>query len=139
MLRERVQEWMAEKWAEGHAEGQVELMRRMAARKFGGETAERLVERLKPVHDPSGWPRSTSGSSSAQAVKNCSIAWNGRTFSCRTDRNPSGNRPDRYADSAASLTSRTFEPFAWRPTTASRSDWMRTARRTWTSRAITDD
>ena len=52
MLRERVQEWMAEKWAEGHAEGQVELMRRMAARKFGGETAERLVERLKPVHDP---------------------------------------------------------------------------------------
>ena len=51
MLRERVQEWMAEKWAEGHAEGQLELMRRQAARKFGGETAERLAERLEPVQD----------------------------------------------------------------------------------------
>ena len=51
MLRERVQEWMAEKWAEGHAEGQLELMRRQAARKFGGETAERLAERLEPVQN----------------------------------------------------------------------------------------
>ena len=55
MLRERVQEWMAAKWAEGHAEGQtqgqLELMRRMAARKFGDETAERLAERLEPVQD----------------------------------------------------------------------------------------
>ena len=59
MLRERVQEWMAAKWAEGHAEGQAEgqaqgqmdLMRRMAARKFGDETAQRLAERLEPVQD----------------------------------------------------------------------------------------
>ena len=59
MLRERVQEWMAEKWAEGHAEGQAEgqvqgrmdLMRRMAARKFGDETAKRLAERLEPAPD----------------------------------------------------------------------------------------
>ena len=51
MLRERVQEWMAEKWAQGHAEGQLELMRRQAARKFGGETAQRLAERLEPVQD----------------------------------------------------------------------------------------
>ena len=51
MLRERVQEWMAEKWAQGHAEGQLELMRRMAARKFGDETAKRLAERLEPAPD----------------------------------------------------------------------------------------
>ena len=51
MLRERMQEWMAAKWAEGRVDGQLELMRRMAARKFGGETAERLAERLEPVHD----------------------------------------------------------------------------------------
>ena len=59
MLRERVQEWMAAKWAEGHAEGQAEgqtqgqmdLMRRQAARKFGDEIAERLAERLEPVQD----------------------------------------------------------------------------------------
>ena len=51
MLRERVQEWMAEKWAQGHAEGQLELMRRQAARKFGGETAQRLAERLEPAPD----------------------------------------------------------------------------------------
>ena len=51
MLREGMQEWMAAKWAEGRADGQLELIRRMAARKFGGETAERLAERLEPVHD----------------------------------------------------------------------------------------
>ena len=59
MFRERVQEWMAAKWAEGHAEGQAEgqtqgqmdLMRRQAARKFGDEIAERLAERLEPVQD----------------------------------------------------------------------------------------
>ena len=47
MLSERMQEWMAK----ARADGQLELMRRMAARKFGGETAERLAERLEPVHD----------------------------------------------------------------------------------------
>ena len=47
MLRDRVKEWMAKE----RADGQLELMRRMAARKFGGETAERLAERLEPVHD----------------------------------------------------------------------------------------
>ena len=60
MLRERVKEWnrqlledgRAEGREEGRAEGQLELMRRMAARKFGGETAERLAERLEAVHDP---------------------------------------------------------------------------------------
>ena len=58
MLRERVQEWnrqlLEEGRIEGRAEGrtrQVELMRRMAVRKFGGETAERLAEKLEPVHD----------------------------------------------------------------------------------------
>ena len=55
MLRERVQEWnrqlLEDGRAEGRAEGQLELMRRMAARKFGGETAQRLAERLETVHD----------------------------------------------------------------------------------------
>ena len=52
MLRERVKEWNRQLLEEGRAEGQLELMRRMAARKFGGETAERLAERLEAVHDP---------------------------------------------------------------------------------------
>ena len=62
MLRERVKEWnmqlleegRAEGRAEGQAEGrarQAELMRRMAARKFGYDTAERLAERLERVRD----------------------------------------------------------------------------------------
>ena len=58
MLRERVKEWMEEERAEGRVEGraegrarQVELMRRMAARKFGSATAQRFVERLERVHD----------------------------------------------------------------------------------------
>jgi len=52
MLRERVKEWNRQLLEEGRAEGQLELMRRMAARKFGGETAERVAERLEAVHDP---------------------------------------------------------------------------------------
>ena len=59
MLRERVKEWMEEERSAGRAEGraesrarQVELMRRMAARKFGSATADRLVERLNRMHDP---------------------------------------------------------------------------------------
>ena len=58
MLRERVKEWMEEERSEGRAEGradgrarQVELMRRMAARKFGYDTAAHLAERLEHVHD----------------------------------------------------------------------------------------
>ena len=38
--------------AEGRAEGQVAVMRRMAARKFGAETAERLAGRLAELADP---------------------------------------------------------------------------------------
>ena len=51
MLRERVKVWNMQLREEGRAEGQVELMRRMAARKFGDETAARLAERLEPVRD----------------------------------------------------------------------------------------
>ena len=51
MLRERVKEWNRQLLEDGRAEGQLELMRRMAARKFSGETAERLAERLETVHD----------------------------------------------------------------------------------------
>ena len=52
MLRERVKEWNRQLLEEGRAEGQLEVMRRMAARRFGGQTAERLAERLAAVHDP---------------------------------------------------------------------------------------
>ena len=48
MLRESVNEWTT-KWM---AEGQTEVMRRMAARKFGSETADRLAERLAKIADP---------------------------------------------------------------------------------------
>ena len=51
MLRERVKEWNRQLLEDGRAEGQLELMRRMAARKFGDETAERLAKRLEAVHD----------------------------------------------------------------------------------------
>ena len=37
---------------EGRAEGQIAVMRRLAARKFGPETADRLAERLTKVEDP---------------------------------------------------------------------------------------
>ena len=40
--------------ARGHREGQVRMMHRMAARKFGAETAARLVERLEGLGD---WER----------------------------------------------------------------------------------
>ena len=42
MLRERVKEWNRRLLEDGRAEGQLELMRRMADRKFGGKTVERL-------------------------------------------------------------------------------------------------
>ena len=38
--------------AEGRTEGQIAVMRRLAARKFGPETADRLAERLTKVEDP---------------------------------------------------------------------------------------
>ena len=52
MLRERWQEWRAQDRAEGRNEGQIAVMRRQAARKFGAETAERLAERLAEIADP---------------------------------------------------------------------------------------
>ncbi len=72
IMRQRVDEWtdrQLEKWAaerkekwraegraegrtEGRTEGQVAFMRRMAARKFGPETAERLADRLAEIADP---------------------------------------------------------------------------------------
>lgn len=48
MLYETVKEWTVQ-W---RAEGQAEVMRRQAARKFGGVTADRLAEELERVHDP---------------------------------------------------------------------------------------
>ena len=52
MLRERWQEWRAQDRAEGRNEGQIAVMRRQAARKFGAETAERLAQRLTEIADP---------------------------------------------------------------------------------------
>lgn len=48
MLYETVKEWTVQ-W---RAEGQAEVMRRQAARKFGVVTADRLAEELERVHDP---------------------------------------------------------------------------------------
>ena len=56
MLNERASDWSVE-WrekgqAEGRVEGHAEIVRRVAARKFGAETAQRLAERLAHVPDP---------------------------------------------------------------------------------------
>jgi len=51
LYAERVREWMAEREEKGRTEGRVEMMRRMAARKFGAGTAQRLAERLEGLHD----------------------------------------------------------------------------------------
>ena len=60
MLRESVNEWTT-KWreegriegrTEGRVEGQAVVICRLAARKFGPETADRLAERLAEVSDP---------------------------------------------------------------------------------------
>ena len=48
MLYETVKEWTVQ-W---RAEGQAEVMRRQAARKFGVVTADRLAEELERVRDP---------------------------------------------------------------------------------------
>ena len=47
-FRRATQAW----FAQGRTEGQAELMRRMAARKFDAATAERLAERLAEIADP---------------------------------------------------------------------------------------
>ena len=107
MLRERMQEWMAAKWAEGRAEGQLELMRRMAARKFGGETAQRLAERLEPVHDAERLAEigewlfeCGSGEELLERLE--------RTHASVPDgQEPERQPPNRYAVPAASM--------AWRP------------------------
>ena len=52
MLYETVKEWTAQWLAEGRVEGQAEVMRWQAARKFGVVTADRLAEELERVHDP---------------------------------------------------------------------------------------
>ena len=52
MLRESVNEWTTKWIAQGRTEGQIAVMRRLAARKFGPETADRLAERLTKVEDP---------------------------------------------------------------------------------------
>ncbi len=46
------EKWRAEGRAEGRTEGQIGMMRRMAAWKFGPETAERLAGRLAEITDP---------------------------------------------------------------------------------------
>ena len=56
MLRESVNEWTT-KWHEegrivGRAEGRIAVMRRLVARKFGPETAERLAVQLARIPDP---------------------------------------------------------------------------------------
>ena len=45
-------EGRVEGMTEGRMEGQIAVMRRLAARKFGPETADRLTERLTKVEDP---------------------------------------------------------------------------------------
>ena len=52
MLRESVNEWTTMWMARGRAEGQIAVMRRLATRKFGPETGDRLAERLTKVEDP---------------------------------------------------------------------------------------
>ena len=56
MLHQVGMDWSAklraEGQAEGRVEGQAEVVRRLAARKFGAETAERLVGRPAVIADP---------------------------------------------------------------------------------------
>ena len=52
VLHETVNEWTARWLEEGRAEGQVEVMCRMAARKFDAATAERLGGHLARIADP---------------------------------------------------------------------------------------
>ena len=52
MLRESVNEWTTKWMAQGRTQGRTEVMHRLAARKFGVETAERLAGRLEEITDP---------------------------------------------------------------------------------------
>ena len=64
VMREQVARWTEQRlaeWAaprlersrvEGRVEGQTEVMRRLAARKFDPETAERLAAHLAKIPDP---------------------------------------------------------------------------------------
>ena len=52
MLNEAVKDWSLPYREQGRAEGQAELMRRMAARKFDAATAERLAERMAEIAQP---------------------------------------------------------------------------------------
>ena len=52
MLDDKVIDWTVQWRAEGRAEAQAALVRRLAARKFGAETAERLTGRLAAIADP---------------------------------------------------------------------------------------
>ncbi len=52
MLQQVGMDWSAKLRDEGRAEGQVEVVRLQAARKFGAETAERLAGRLAEIADP---------------------------------------------------------------------------------------
>ena len=50
--RTMLYETVKERTVQWRAEGQAEVMRRQAARKFGVVTADRLAEELERVHDP---------------------------------------------------------------------------------------
>ena len=55
MLAERVQEWIEEWLEQGREEGRAEertLLCRLASRKFGAETGERLSELVARLTDP---------------------------------------------------------------------------------------
>ena len=56
MMNEAVNDWTAPWREEGRAEGRAEVIRRMAARKFDAETAQRLAERLAEIADPERVP-----------------------------------------------------------------------------------
>ena len=49
---QRLAEWAAPRIERSRTEGQTEVMRRQAARKFGPETADQLAERLAEIPDP---------------------------------------------------------------------------------------
>ena len=52
MMLQVVDDWSAKLKAEGRTEGQAAVICRLAARKFGPETANRLAERLAETPDP---------------------------------------------------------------------------------------
>ena len=52
MLYDTVKEWTVQLLEEGRAEGHAEVVRRLATRKFGAATSDRLAERLEVLDDP---------------------------------------------------------------------------------------